>query len=588
MGCRCSFVDLFCFLFTAVIIAAGNDGQNGAFTASSPSTGKGATSVASFDNDYYFAKQFEAEGLDGKQVYTPSSPEPAGDIPNGELAVGDKNVGSGSDGCTASNVPSDVKGKLALLQRGSCTFDVKAENAAKAGAIGVVVFNSAGDTFTPSVTNASPIPVVGISHDVGTKLAALIKKSGAVKVSFNRKQVVLRLSTGNSVSSFSGVGPTYELELKPSLAGVGGNVYSTLPRYLGSWGVMSGTSMATPYVAGSVALYLKSLENKKQKPAFITEQFQNYAYKALHDNSESSLGIETPLRQGAGLVQVYDAITQGLHISPGAISFNDTAHQIKSHTLTITNHGHSTASYEISNNVSVSVLPYDTKVSYQLLEPPNFKAVDQAKLRISKKTLKLGPGKSAKVKVSIIPPKADKSQHVMYGGYVQFKSKTASVKDISVPYFGIVGDQTELPVFGDDVPYLTDSELETKFGQNETYTFDRSDNSTTPYFVFNIWNPSAHINAEVLNKNGRVLGYAFSPSSLSYLSRNYGDSPYYSLSWDGTYIPTLGNWQLPLPLPVLPGTYSIRWKALKPLGNAAKPSDWQTWTSGPIKVKGLF
>ena len=65
---------------------------------------------------------------------------------------------------------------------------------------------------------------------------------------------------------------------------------------------MDGTSMAAPYVSGTFALYLKALKDKQQEqtPAYMLEQFQNYAYKA----SASDPSIFSPAyRQGAGLVQ---------------------------------------------------------------------------------------------------------------------------------------------------------------------------------------------------------------------------------------------------------------------------------------------
>ena len=221
-------------------------------------------------------------------------------IPNGQIVAGDKKVGSSSDACDKANIPSDVKGKLALVQRGTCTFDIKSANLAAAGAVGVVVFNTDGqDVYTPS-TPESKIPVVGISNEVGKTLIEAIKK-GDTSLKFADDQQVRPVATGNTVSSFSSVGPSYELDFKPEIAGVGGNVYSTLPRTLGSWGIMSGTSMATPYVSGSIALYLSSLKGKKPAPAFILEQFQNYAFKAPTVNGEDN--VDSPYRQGAGLVQ---------------------------------------------------------------------------------------------------------------------------------------------------------------------------------------------------------------------------------------------------------------------------------------------
>jgi Zn-dependent M28 family amino/carboxypeptidase len=72
-------------------------------------------------------------------------------------------------------------GNIALLQRGACTFELKAENAAAAGAVGIVIFNQ-GDTADPSrqgipavtltANNTSGIPVIGTTYALGAQLAA--------------------------------------------------------------------------------------------------------------------------------------------------------------------------------------------------------------------------------------------------------------------------------------------------------------------------------------------------------------------------------------------------------------------------------
>jgi subtilisin family serine protease len=72
-------------------------------------------------------------------------------------------------------------------------------------------------------------------------------------------------ATGGKMSYYSSWGLTYEMYIKLSISALGDGILSTLPTALGSWGVYSGTSMATPYIAGVVAL-IKQVQGKNISP----------------------------------------------------------------------------------------------------------------------------------------------------------------------------------------------------------------------------------------------------------------------------------------------------------------------------------
>jgi Zn-dependent M28 family amino/carboxypeptidase len=90
-----------------------------------------------------------------------------------------------TSGCDAHDFDGFARGTIALIRRGTCTFQVKAENAVAAGAVGVVIMNegTAGrtDDFSGLLNKAVGIPVVGISYDRGRALEQRMR-AGAVTV----------------------------------------------------------------------------------------------------------------------------------------------------------------------------------------------------------------------------------------------------------------------------------------------------------------------------------------------------------------------------------------------------------------------
>jgi len=100
----------------------------------------------------------------------------------GDLVLVNDGVGTTSDGCETPFVnAATVLGKIALIDRGTCTFAQKATNAQGAGAIAVLFINNAPGP-APAVGGSAPgvtIPVASVSQSDGGAIRTALG-SGAV------------------------------------------------------------------------------------------------------------------------------------------------------------------------------------------------------------------------------------------------------------------------------------------------------------------------------------------------------------------------------------------------------------------------
>jgi Zn-dependent M28 family amino/carboxypeptidase len=91
-----------------------------------------------------------------------------------------------NSGCEAEDFVDFVAGNIALVQRGTCDFAVKAANAYDAGAVGVIIFNEGQDGRTEPLSAtlgdafSDPIPVVGTSFEIGNELASLVEQGEVI------------------------------------------------------------------------------------------------------------------------------------------------------------------------------------------------------------------------------------------------------------------------------------------------------------------------------------------------------------------------------------------------------------------------
>lgn len=209
---------------------------------------------------------------------------------------------------------ADVDGKIALIKRGEITFAKMAENAASAGAVGIIIINT-NDT----VINIAeiPLPAAIVKKTTGdTLLADTDKKITYVGGKIDNAEI----ENGGKISTYSGWGVDSSLELKPELTAPGGNIYSAYPdnKYV----YLSGTSMSSPYYAGISAIEREYYETAPYAEKYntlsgeeLTDLLENIAMNSAEIIRYSDGTAYSPRVQGAGLVNAENIINSKVLIT---------------------------------------------------------------------------------------------------------------------------------------------------------------------------------------------------------------------------------------------------------------------------------
>jgi Zn-dependent M28 family amino/carboxypeptidase len=92
-----------------------------------------------------------------------------------------------TSGCEAADFNGFPAGNIALIQRGTCTFRLKADNAAAAGASAAIIFNEGQEGRTGVIIGTldppqAAIPVLDASFAVGSELSDLLASGGELVV----------------------------------------------------------------------------------------------------------------------------------------------------------------------------------------------------------------------------------------------------------------------------------------------------------------------------------------------------------------------------------------------------------------------
>ena len=429
-------------------------------TVGSPSTYVNALSIASAENAKVMTNYFTI--ADGSKIFYIDSVE----YLYGETSACMANL-EGQEleyvivpglGSAEDFAQVDVAGKVAIVMRGELSFAEKVFNAEYNGAVACVIWNNndTDDIFSFGMTTATEdgmipsIPSCLISLSDGTTMEAAETKTIAPTSELGE-----RVANGGQMSSFSSWGVSPDLQLVPDITGIGGNVYSCYDG--GGYGLMSGTSMSAPQVAGVTALVMQYLH--EQYPDAADGEIRALAEALMMSTADPIVstvsGVEaSPRQQGAGLVDAYEATTTKTYLTvdggrPKA-ELGDHPAGMYSFSFEIHNMGDTAKTYTLSS----SLLTEDI-IDYGIGE--YFMAgVDMAlsgTVSFDADTVTVPAGGTATVNVSIALSDEDKAYFDQYwedGGYVEgyvYLTNEEGAVELNLPYLGFVGDWSSAATF---------------------------------------------------------------------------------------------------------------------------------------------
>ncbi|MFF3021334.1 S8 family serine peptidase [Gottfriedia sp. NPDC057948] len=312
---------------TTAVIAAGNSGSD-LYSLGSPGTSPLAITVGASDFPMTIptatgtVSSNDTLSLTNLKLLAKSYDDDINTFKNQSLPI--VFVGLGNSESDYSG--KDVIGKIALIERGVLSLNEKVMLAKKHGAKAVIMYNNnptEGQIPHYLGNGFDFIPSFSLTNEDGLKVVNRVKQGNAT---FTLNSIGEMKTGGDTLADFSSRGPSNRFyDIKPEVTAPGVAVFSSVPAYengpehltdyTNAYMSASGTSMASPHVAGAAALLLQ--EHPEYKPEDVKAALMNTADKLKKDYSVFEVG--------AGRIDVYEAAHSDVRIKvlDNAISTKD-------------------------------------------------------------------------------------------------------------------------------------------------------------------------------------------------------------------------------------------------------------------------
>jgi minor extracellular serine protease Vpr len=442
---------------TIVVASAGNSGDNPYITGA-PATSEDAISVAASID--YMAQNTTIPAVEVKiagKSQLMEKVEGATTTPAVESNVSGSfvHIGNGTE-VLSEEVKAQVKGHIALIDRGVINFEQKFVIAQDLGAIGVVmVNNSDAAPIQMGAEKKFSFPAVMITKAIGESIKAALKAGTEVTFNFSPGQIITRDDLIDTMTDFSSRGPrSIDSLIKPEISGPGANVISAAFG-TGSESIQfSGTSMSGPHLAGVMALLRQAYP--KDSVAFLKARLLNTAKILMAHDTFVSVA-----RQGAGRVQVEEAYLAKVIAMPATLSLGEVpvaSTKAVSKKVTLTNTSDKDVLFTTtalkSKNISVS-LPSAIKVKANA---------------------------TATFTVSFTLKREDASQNnIEADGFVILKAVDGS--KISLPFLAVLNKVSAIEA--SNLLTMTDSQVD-KHGSEVQLTLKNTSKSSGDALIFNL------------------------------------------------------------------------------------------------------
>ncbi|MFB7138543.1 S8 family serine peptidase [Gottfriedia sp. NPDC056225] len=542
------------------VVAAGNSGDQ-MYTLGSPGAAALALTVGASStalNMYQFTGLQNGKNYDVREMarnYTDNLPSLKGKT----YKLVDVGLGKAAD-----YNGKDVNGKIAFISRGDTVFVDKIKLAKSKGARGVIIYNNEVNKSEGLIQgylgeSINSIPSFSVSYEDGLAILAAMK---AGDTDFTFGDFTKIKTPDDELAVFSSRGPSrVNYDIKPEITGPGVAVLSTVPFYINNktgdgtkpedykiaYERLSGTSMATPYVAGVSALLLQS--NKDLQPADIKSILMNTAdplskdysvyeigsgrvdaYEAIHSNIELSVVDKTPTLIN-GKEKSISELTGAM--SFGSISFNE-KDQTSARNIILKNRSEKSKTFSIEAKFNTGLRDSkDASKNNVTISGPTSVKING----ISSKSIKLNLS---------IPKTAEKG---IYEGYIVFTNKADPTEQYQIP-FGV---------------HYVEEGFNSMATYNKMMTSDYNIyypllNSATGV-VFNARSSMETIDFVLLDgETDKEIGYLGALNTAQY---NENTDYYIDGAFTGYYLPFTGNPKQPISstkvkIPYGPGHYKVK------------------------------